>query len=101
MKSHENDLRSVVSSDEECRLLQTNYRQASITEREQAILDYAVKLTKTPTAIGRADLELMRQQGMSDVELVDAVHCIGYFNFINRVLDGLGVELEPAMKVAS
>ncbi|MFT3879685.1 MAG: hypothetical protein QM703_08495 [Gemmatales bacterium] len=72
-----------------------------MSERERAILDYAVKLTKTPTAAGLPDLESLRQQGLSDVELVDAVHCIGYFNFINRVLDGLGVELEPGMKVAS
>jgi hypothetical protein len=30
--------------------------------------------------------------------LVDAVQCIGYFNFINRVLDGLGVDPEPGMR---
>jgi len=36
-------------------------------------------------------------QGFNDEQLVDAVHCIGYFNFINRVLDALGVDPEPGM----
>lgn len=98
MESHENDLRSVVASDEERQTMQSDYRKADLTARERAILDYAVKLTKNPTTTGRSDLESLRQHGLSDVELVDAVHCIGYFNFINRVLDGLGVDPEPSMR---
>ena len=78
--------------------VQSDYREAKLTPRERAILDYAVKLTKNPTATGRCDLESLRQHGLSDVELVDAVHCIGYFNFINRVLDGLGVDPESSMR---
>ncbi|MBL8822598.1 MAG: peroxidase [Planctomycetia bacterium] len=100
MESHENDLRSVVASDEERQTMQSDYRKADLTDRERAILDYAVKLTKNPTETGRNDLESLRQLGLSDVELVDAVHCIGYFNFINRVLDGLGVDPEPTMRMA-
>ena len=100
MESHENDLRSVVASDEERQTVQSDYRKADLTARERAILDYAVKLTKHPTEAGRNDLESLRQLGLSDVELVDAVHCIGYFNFINRVLDGLGVDPEPTMRMA-
>jgi len=98
MESHENDLRSVVASDEERQTVQSDYREAKLTARERAILDYAVKLTKNPTVTGRSDLESLRQHGLTDVELVDAVHCIGYFNFINRVLDGLGVDPEPSMR---
>ena len=98
MESHENDLRSVVASDEERQTMQSDYRQTDLTSRERAILDYAVKLTKNPTTVVRNDLESLRQYGLSDVELVDAVHCIGYFNFINRVLDGLGVDPESSMR---
>jgi alkylhydroperoxidase family enzyme len=43
-------------------------------------------------------LDALRGHGFTDEQLVDAVHCIGYFNFINRVLDGLGVDPEPAMR---
>ena len=47
-----------------------------------------------PARMARLDL----LAGFTDEQLVDAVHCVGYFNFINRVLDGLGVDPEPAMR---
>ena len=98
MESHEKDLRSVVESEEQVRAIQDDYRSAELTARERALLDYAVKLTRSVTAIGRDDLEALRIHGLSDEQLVDAVHCIGYFNFINRVLDGLGVDPEATMR---
>lgn len=98
MESHEKDLRSVVDSDTQVRAVQDDYSSAGLTPRERALLDYAVKLTRSPLLIGREDLDALRSQGLSDEQLVDAVHCIGYFNFINRVLDGLGVEPEVNMR---
>ena len=98
MESHEKDLRSVVDSDEQVRTIQDDYRTAGLPVREHVLLDYAVKLTRSVTSIGHADLETLRVQGFSDEQLVDAVHCISYFNFINRVLDGLGVDPEPSMR---
>jgi uncharacterized peroxidase-related enzyme len=98
MESHEKDLRSAVASDEQVRAIQDNYRTAGLTAREVALLDYAVKLTKVPAGAGRGDLDVLRGHGLTDEQLVDAVHCIGYFNFINRVLDGLGVDPEPSMR---
>jgi uncharacterized peroxidase-related enzyme len=98
MESHEKDLRSVVESDDQREAIQNDYHSASLTSRETALLDYAVKLTKSPSGMGRNDLEYLRKNGFTDEQLVDAVHCIGYFNFINRVLDGLGVDPEPTMR---
>jgi len=98
MESHEKDLRSAVASDEQRQAIQNDYRTAGLTAREAALLDYAVKLTKEPRAVGCADLDTLRTIGYTDEQLVDAVQCIGYFNFINRVLDGLGVDPEPGMR---
>jgi uncharacterized peroxidase-related enzyme len=98
MEAHEKDLRSVVADDEQRRRVQEDYRSAGLTPREVALLDFAVQLTKTPSGVRRADLDAVRGHGYSDEQLVDAVQCIGYFNFINRVLDGLGVDPEPAMR---
>jgi uncharacterized peroxidase-related enzyme len=100
MESHEKDLRSAVENDEQRRAIQEDYRTAGLTAREVALLDYAVKLTKDPQGVSRADLDALRKAGYSDEQLVDAVQCIGYFNFINRVLDGLGVDPEPGMRYA-
>jgi uncharacterized peroxidase-related enzyme len=100
MESHEKDLRSVVASDEQRRAVQEDYRWAGLTPREVSLLDFAVKLTRHPSAVRRDDLDALRGHGFGDEQLVDAVQCIGYFNFINRVLDGLGVDPEPSMRYA-
>jgi len=97
MESHEKDLRSEVENETQVRAIQRDYRKASLSAREVSLLDYAVKLTQTPLAITHDDLVKLRSQGFNDEQLVDAVHCIGYFNFINRVLDALGVDPEPGM----
>jgi uncharacterized peroxidase-related enzyme len=98
MESHEKDLRSEVESDDQRRAVQEDYRSAGLTPREVAVLDYAVKLTLHPRDVRRADLDALRGHGLTDEQLVDAVQCVGYFNFINRVLDGLGVDPEPSMR---
>jgi uncharacterized peroxidase-related enzyme len=98
MESHEKDLRSVVDSDQQRQAVQDNYRSAALSAREVALLDFAVKLTRQPASVQRSDLDSLRGHGFTDEQLVDAVHCIGYFNFINRVLDGLGVDPEPSMR---
>lgn len=98
MESHEKDLRSVVDGDEQRAAVQTNYRSASLTDKEVVLLDFAVKLTRVPSDVRQHDLDALRKSGFNDEQLVDAVHCIGYFNFINRVLDGLGIDPEPTMR---
>jgi uncharacterized peroxidase-related enzyme len=98
MESHERDLRSVVESDEQRQAVQADYRKAGLSLREVALLDFAVKLTKYPSGVQRDDLNTLRQHDFTDEQLVDAVHCVSYFSFINRVLDGLGVDPEPSMR---
>lgn len=98
MESHEKDLRAVVDSDEQRQAVQDDYRSAGLSPREVALLDFAVTLTKHPSRLRKGDLDALREHGLTDEQIVDAVHCISYFNFINRVLDGLGVDPEPAMR---
>ena len=43
------------------------------------------------------DLELLRAQGFPGTAIHDAVQVISYFNYINRVADALGVDLEEWM----
>lgn len=98
MESHEKDLRSAVPSEQQVQAIQDDFHSAGLPPREIALIDYAVKLTRTPWAMDQADLATLRTHGFTDDQLVDAAHCIGYFNFINRVLDGLGVDPEPSMR---
>jgi uncharacterized peroxidase-related enzyme len=64
---------------------------------DRALCDFAVQLTNDPASITPAALDALRQQGLSDGAISDAVQVIAYFNYINRMADGLGVDLEPGM----
>ena len=49
----------------------------------------------TPAAVGRADVDALRVLGLDDAAIHDAIQVIGYFNYINRVAEGVGTDLEP------
>jgi uncharacterized peroxidase-related enzyme len=59
------------------------------------MLDYAEKLTRTPAAVRREDVEALRQVGFSDADVLHIAEVTAYYAFVNRIADGLGVELEP------
>lgn len=71
--------------------LKNDYRQASLSARDMAMLDYAAKLTLTPWVMTEADILGLRKHGFSDRDVLDITHVAAYFNFINRVADGLGL----------
>ena len=59
------------------------------------MLDYAVKLTLTPGRVVEGDVERLREVGFEEAAILDICQVTSYFNFVNRLADGLGVELEP------
>ncbi len=61
------------------------------------MLSYADKLTRTPSAMTRDDVEILKTVGFSDSAILDICQVTAYFAFVNRLADGLGVELEPHM----
>ena len=56
-----------------------------------------MKLSEAPGKIGADDLQPLRAAGLNDRAIHDAVQVISYFNYINRVADALGTDLEPEM----
>jgi len=58
---------------------------------ELALMHYARKLTRQPDAMTQSDIEPMRQAGLDDGQILEANQIIGYFNYANRCLNGLGV----------
>ncbi|MDH3735352.1 MAG: peroxidase-related enzyme, partial [Gemmatimonadota bacterium] len=61
---------------------------------DAAMLDYAGKLTLTPGDVTAPDVERLREQGFSDRAIHDICAIAAYYAFVNRIADGLGVELE-------
>ena len=62
--------------------------------RERALLAYADVLTLTPWAVTAAHVRALREAGCDDRAIHDACAIVAYFAFVNRIADGLGVELE-------
>jgi uncharacterized peroxidase-related enzyme len=62
--------------------------------RELAALRYARQLTRHPGGVTRDDLEAMRRTGLDDGEILEVNQVCCYFNYVNRLLNGLGVTLE-------
>lgn len=67
-----------------------------LDERMAALCRYALKLTTAPHAMERGDIEDLRRTGLDDRGIVDANQLVSYFNYVNRVADGLGIELEES-----
>ena len=62
--------------------------------RERALISYAETLTRTPAAVTNADINALRDAGFDDRGIHDACAIVAYFAFVNRIADGLGVEIE-------
>ena len=58
------------------------------------MLNYAVKLTREPWEMTAQDVVVLREHGFSDNAILDVNQVTGYYAFVNRLADGLGVELE-------
>ena len=78
--------------------LKKDYRSANLKPVDLKILDYAVKLTRTPSKINSEDIELLRSEGLDDRAIHDICCITAYYAFVNRIADGLGVELEGKNK---
>jgi alkylhydroperoxidase family enzyme len=58
------------------------------------MLDYVARLTREPWTMEEADVEALRAVGFSDSAILDINQVAGYYAFVNRLADGLGVGLE-------
>ena len=74
--------------------LKADYTAAPLDARAMALLDYSSKLTRAPHTMAESDLAPLREAGLSDAAILDLNMVVGYFAFVNRLADGLGVELE-------
>jgi uncharacterized peroxidase-related enzyme len=73
--------------------LEHDPRSAPLNQRQRTLIDYALKLTLAPIDVCEEDLVPLRQAGLSDTAIHDAAAITAYFNFVNRLASGLGVDL--------
>ncbi len=75
-------------------VLEEDYTKAELSPRERGILDYAVKLTLRPSTMSEGDVHALREVELTDSAILDVCQVTSYYNYVNRLADGLGVELE-------
>ncbi len=75
-----------------------DWRSAPLSEVDRALCEFAAKLTHRQREMGPADLDALRRHGLDDRAIHDAVQVIGYFSYITRVADALGVEPEEFIR---
>ena len=71
--------------------IRTDYRTADLNEADRAMLDYVATLTRRPVDIQRTDVDNLRALGFDDTAILQINLIASWFNYINRVADGLGV----------
>lgn len=71
-----------------------DYQTAGLSEKRVAMLSFADKLTRTPSEMIESDVQTLRAAGFSDTDILHIAEVVGYFAYVNRIADGLGVPLE-------
>lgn len=79
-------------NDEKIKNLINNVKILNLTEKEKNMIEYVHKLTKTPYDIEKIDVDNLRKYGFSDKDILNINLLTCYFNFVNRIALGLGVE---------
>lgn len=65
---------------------------AGLSARETRLVDYAERLTRSPADVKESDVQALRTAGLTDREILQANMITAYFNFVNRIAEGLGVD---------
>ena len=69
---------------------------AGTTARERAIARFAQAVTLRPQTLAAADVAPLREQGLSDTEIIDLLHAVAIFGWANRLMHNLGEPAAPA-----
>jgi uncharacterized peroxidase-related enzyme len=75
--------------------LRSDYRQIDLNNTDFRLCELARKLTQNPDKIDEnTDIDPLKKEGLTDRAILDAVLVISYFNFVNRIVEGLGIETD-------
>ncbi len=71
-----------------------DYHNANLTPKQVAMLEFAESLTVDPGNTKAEYVEELKAFGWADEDIVDIVHITCLFNYMDRLADGLGAELD-------
>ncbi|MDI6453050.1 peroxidase-related enzyme [Peloplasma aerotolerans] len=91
---HGQSLAHVTENIELMKKISEDYHLAELSDKELEICKYAEKLTKYPYRMEEEDIIALRSFNLSDLAIFQINQICAYFNYVNRIVFGLGVELE-------
>ncbi len=94
MEHHGAALQKLVDDSQLVEKIKKDYRVAELSEKTREVLDFSCKLTHQPAEVKDGDIARLKELGFSDREILDICQVTAYFNFVNRMADALGIELE-------
>lgn len=94
MTHHGRGLRRLLKDDVLFDEIGVDWRSASMSDKRRAMVNFAVKLTHAPGEMIEADVDTLREAGFSDRDVLDITEVTGYYAYVNRIADGLGVPIE-------
>jgi len=94
MVHHGAGLRQITKDGEFVKKFITDYQSVSLSARELAMLDYSAKLTREPWNMVEEDVTALKEARFTDVGILHVNQVAGYYAYVNRLADGLGVGLE-------
>jgi uncharacterized peroxidase-related enzyme len=94
VESHAEFLRRVTLDESLSDAIKQDYTTADLDAPDRVMLDYVAKLTLHPARVQREDVEALRETGFDDVAILQINLIASWFNYINRVADGLGIGRE-------
>jgi len=71
-----------------------DWETAGLDEATLALVRFAEKLTRNPAVVEEVDVQALRDEGFDDAGISSCVQVVAYFNYINRIAEGLGIDHE-------
>lgn len=94
IRAHLYDLRSETKDQKLVDQISNNWKESNLSSKQKELCIFAEKLTQKPGNINSSDIDKLKKVGLDDREISEAVQVISYFNYINRIADGLGLQPE-------
>jgi uncharacterized peroxidase-related enzyme len=95
--AHSKFLRDICDDDATMRALAADPTGADLEATDRAVVDFATKVARDASAITADDVQILRDHGLVDAEIVDVVLAAAARAFFTKVLDALGVRADAQL----
>jgi uncharacterized peroxidase-related enzyme len=78
-----------------------DYRTAPVDPEMKQLLSFAEKVARDPSQVTPNDIATLRSNGFSDRAILDTTHVVGFFSYMNRVIQALGADGKARVAVTA